>query len=90
MAAVMAATYPEMYAAIGVHSGLPYRVCDRSAFGLRGDAWQCRVSRGRRARKPRGAAVDSPRVRTIVFHGDADNIVHPSNAAGIVGASKAW
>ena len=35
------------------------------------------------------AAVDSPRVRTIVFHGDADNIVHPSNATGIVGASKA-
>ena len=43
--------------------------------------------RGRRSRKPRGA-VDAPRVRTIVFHGDADNIVHPSNAAGIVGASK--
>ena len=40
--------------------------------------------RGSRA----GRRIDSPRVRTIVFHGDADNIVHPSNAAGIVGASK--
>jgi poly(3-hydroxybutyrate) depolymerase len=28
-------------------------------------------------------------VRTIVFHGDADNIVHPSNASGIIGESKA-
>ena len=87
MAAVMAATYPEMYAAIGVHSGLPYRAATDlpSAFAaMRGGAGP----RGRRARKPRGAAVDSPRVRTIVFHGDADNIVHPSNATGIVGASK--
>jgi poly(hydroxyalkanoate) depolymerase family esterase len=86
MAAVMAATYPELYAAIGVHSGLPYESASDlpSAFAaMRGNAG----SRGRRSRKPRGA-VDAPRVRTIVFHGDADNIVHPSNAAGIVGASK--
>lgn len=87
MAAVMAATYPEIYAAIGVHSGLPYGSATDlpSAFAaMRGNAG----SRGRRSRKPRGVAV-APRVRTIVFHGDADNIVHPSNAAGIVGASKA-
>jgi poly(hydroxyalkanoate) depolymerase family esterase len=87
MAAVMAATYPEMYAAIGVHSGLPYGSATDlpSAFAaMRGHAG----SRGRRSRKPRGAAADSPRIRTIVFHGDADTIVHPSNASGIVGASK--
>ena len=87
MAAVMAATYPEMYAAVGIHSGLPYgsAIDLPSAFAaMRGTAG----SRGRRSRKPHGAAADSPRIRTIVFHGDADNIVHPSNAAGIVGASK--
>ena len=87
MAALMAATYPELYAAIGVHSGLPYESATDlpSAFAaMRGNAGPLR---GRRARKPRGA-VDAPRVRTIVFHGDADTIVHPSNAAGIVGASK--
>jgi poly(hydroxyalkanoate) depolymerase family esterase len=86
MAAVMATTYPEMYAAVGVHSGLPYGSATDlpSAFAaMRGNAG----SRGRRSRDPRGAAV-APRVRTIVFHGDADNIVHPSNAAGIVGAFK--
>jgi poly(hydroxyalkanoate) depolymerase family esterase len=87
MAAVMAATYPELYEAVGVHSGLPYGAAIDlpSAFAaMRGNGG----SRGRRSRKPRGAAGDSPRMRTIVFHGDADNIVHPSNAAGIVGASK--
>jgi poly(hydroxyalkanoate) depolymerase family esterase len=88
MAVVMAATYPELYAAIGVHSGLPYESATDlpSAFAaMRGNVG----SRGRRSRKPRGAAAESPRMRTIVFHGDADTIVHSSNAAGIVGVSKA-
>ncbi len=87
MAAVMAATYPEIYAAIGVHSGLPYESATDlpSAFAaMRGNAG----SRGRRLRKPRGAAAELPRMPTIVFHGDADSIVHSSNAAGIVGVSK--
>ena len=87
MAAVMAATYPDRYAAVGVHSGLPYRSATDlpSAFAaMRGNAGP----RGRRSRKPREVADASPRVRTIIFHGDADKIVHPSNATGIVGGPK--
>ena len=87
MAAVMGATYPDLYAAVGVHSGLPYKSAADlpSAFAaMRGDAG----SLGLRSRKSRGAANDGPRIRTIVFHGDADNIVHPSNAASIVGTAK--
>jgi len=87
MAAVMGATYPDLYAAVGVHSGLPYRSAADlpSAFAaMRGDA----APRGLRSRKSRSAANDGPRICTIVFHGDADNIVHPSNAANIVGAAK--
>jgi poly(hydroxyalkanoate) depolymerase family esterase len=87
MAAVMAATYPDMYAAVGVHSGLPYRSATDlpSAFAaMRGNAGP----RRRRSRKPREVADASPRVRTIIFHGDADKIVHPSNATGIVGGPK--
>jgi len=87
MAAVMGATYPDLYAAVGVHSGLPYRSAADlpSAFAaMRGDA----VPRGLRPRKSRSAADGGPRIRTIVFHGDADNIVHPSNAAKVVGAAK--
>ena len=87
MAAVMGATYPDLYAAVGVHSGLPYQSAADlpSAFAaMRGDT----RLRGRQSRKSRGATDNSPRIRTIVFHGDADNIVHPSNAANIVGAAK--
>jgi poly(hydroxyalkanoate) depolymerase family esterase len=87
MAAVMGATYPDLYAAVGVHSGLPYRSAADlpSAFAaMSGDAGPL----GLRSRKSCGAANDGPRIRTIVFHGDADNIVHPSNAASIVGAAK--
>jgi poly(3-hydroxybutyrate) depolymerase len=87
MAAVMGATYPDLYAAVGVHSGLPYQSAADlpSAFAaMRGDAG----SRGLRSRKSRSPANGDPRIRTIVFHGDADNIVHPSNAANIVEAKE--
>jgi poly(hydroxyalkanoate) depolymerase family esterase len=87
MAAVMGATYPDLYAAVGVHSGLPYRSAADvpSAFAaMRGDA-----RRGRGSTKSRAIGDDGPRVRTIVFHGDADHIVHPSNATSMVEAKRA-
>ena len=82
MAAIMGATYCDLYAALGIHSGLPYRSASDlpSAFAaMRGDA------------QGRQLLDENRRVRTIVFHGDADRIVHPSNAAHIVadgGASE--
>ena len=85
MAAVMGATYPELYAAVGVHSGLPYQSATNvaAAFGaMRGDPG----TPGRSLRKSRRTVDNGPRIRTIVFHGDADRIVHPSNAARIVEA----
>jgi len=85
MAAVMGATYPEIYAAVGVHSGLRYKSASDvvSAFAaMRGDPGM----RGRGQRKSRRAADNGPRIRTIVFHGDADQIVHPSNAEKIIEA----
>ena len=73
MAAVMGATYPELYAAVGVHSGLPYKSATNvaAAFGaMRGDPGMP----GRGLRKSRRTADNGPRIRTIVFHGDADKL----------------
>ena len=80
MAATLGATYPDVYAAIGVHSGLAHGAASDvvSAFAaMRGDAG-IRHSRGAEAER-------STTLRTIVFHGAADHTVHPSNADAMVG-----
>ena len=68
-------TYPELYAAVGVHSGL--------AFGSASDVPRpsppC-AGRGFGGRPAGGGATP----RLIVFQGTADTTVHPSNAARIV------
>jgi poly(hydroxyalkanoate) depolymerase family esterase len=77
MAAVLGATYPDIFAGIGVHSGLPYQAANDviSAFAaMRGEA-----KNGPNTRV-------TPRIPTIVFHGDADSTVHPSNATEIIAA----
>jgi poly(hydroxyalkanoate) depolymerase family esterase len=82
MAAVMAETYPDLYAAAGIHSGLDYRCANDviSAFAaMRGN---------HTAPQPCAVAGRRPRVRTIVFHGSADQIVVPSNADRIVASAS--
>jgi poly(hydroxyalkanoate) depolymerase family esterase len=85
MAAVMGETWPDLYAAVGVHSGLAFGSANdvMSAFSaMRGDL-------GLPSRtKPRAAAGGASPVRTIVFHGGADRTVHPSNADRIVTAAS--
>ena len=71
MAAVMGATYPELYSAVGIHSGLGYAAARDlpSAFA---------AMKGQPGKKSR-ATSGTRSVPTIVFHGDSDTTVHPSN-----------
>ena len=89
MAAIVAAAYPEIFAAVGVHSGLPCGAASDMAGAL------AMMKSGRagptlRARESRvGTAPASRpqmRVPTIVFHGDQDRTVHPRNGELVIAA----
>jgi poly(3-hydroxybutyrate) depolymerase len=81
----MGATYPDLYAAIGVHSGLACGAANDlpSAFvamrqGDLADALSGDISPVLR----NGQAVP-----TIVFHGDRDTTVHPRNGDHVIARS---
>jgi poly(hydroxyalkanoate) depolymerase family esterase len=84
MAAVMGETYPDLYGAMGIHSGLAYGSANDvvSAFAaMRGESGAVQRT------KPDSKSA-CPGIRTIVFQGSADAIVHSSNADRIVSAAR--
>ncbi len=80
MAEILAATYPDVFNAVGIHSGLPYKSAADvpSAFA---------AMKGTAAFHPAPlAASDRPsnrNVRKIIFHGLADSTVNPINGEHI-------
>ncbi len=82
-AAIMAETYPDLYAAVGVHSGLACGAARDlpSAFAAMSGNGPVRI--GTRV-STRGVQVAEHDVPTIVFHGDRDTTVHPRNGAEVV------
>ena len=78
MAAIMGHAYPDIYAAIGIHSGLAYAAARDIPSALA-------AMRGRSSRSdPRCGESTFHAVPTIVFHGDLDTTVHSSNGAQVI------
>lgn len=79
MAQTMAMTYPDLYAAVGIHSGVAYGVAHNIPTGIA-------AIRGMGAASPEqllnAAGTHATRrvVPTIIFHGDEDSAVTPENA----------
>lgn len=92
MALVLGETYPELFAGVGVHSGLPYgsahdvpsalAAMKGGRSGLPGLA-----STPDAGARPRRSATQA--VPVIVFHGDRDHTVQQTNAARIVQQAQA-
>ncbi|MGP9767137.1 extracellular catalytic domain type 1 short-chain-length polyhydroxyalkanoate depolymerase [Halomonas sp. AOP13-D3-9] len=77
MATTLAMTYPDLFAAVGVHSGLPHGVAQSLPDALGAMQGGTGSLGGGNQAKGAGWASDVP---AIIFHGDRDTTVHPSNA----------
>lgn len=73
MATIMGTLYPELYAAVGVHSGLPFA----SAHDLPSALAAMNGKFGRSQSPAKGIPI-------IVFHGDKDTTVHPTNGDELI------
>jgi poly(hydroxyalkanoate) depolymerase family esterase len=74
-AAIMGATYPDLYASVGIHSGV--------ACGAASDLPSAFVAM-RQGGGSKAIADGKPVVPTIVFHGDRDTTVNPNNGDRII------
>ena len=81
-AAIMAVTYPDLFAAVGIHSGLAFGAARNLPGALTA------MQRGT-ARRAGSATIDSHFVPVITFHGDRDATVNEINAREIVAAASA-
>ena len=88
LASLLALHFPERWAAVAIHSGLP--------FGAATDIWGAKraMREGARnllaARALRLAAPDAPPVPALILHGDEDDVVHRSNANLLVRQFLGW
>jgi len=74
MAAIMAATYSDLYAAVGIHSGMPYGAAQSLLAAI------AAMKDGAAS----GTRLPSKSIPLIVFHGDQDILVNPRNAGQLV------
>ncbi len=82
MSALLGATYPDVFAAIGVHSGLAAGAANTVTA-----AFAAMQGHGGEARLAQDASAAAPRV--MIIHGTADTTVSPVNGIHIFAAAEA-
>jgi poly(hydroxyalkanoate) depolymerase family esterase len=85
-AAIMGATYPDLYAAVGVHSGLACGAANdlpSAVVAMR----QGDLADSLGSREVSSDLRNGPAVPIIVFHGDRDTTVHPRNGDHVIARS---
>ncbi|WP_050463669.1 extracellular catalytic domain type 1 short-chain-length polyhydroxyalkanoate depolymerase [Herbaspirillum autotrophicum] len=80
MAVIMGSTYPDLYRAVGVHSGLPYAAASDLSSAL--SAMRGAARRPDAGRRNPNAALQA--IPVIVFHGDRDTTVSPANGSRVI------
>ncbi|MBV8221271.1 MAG: PHB depolymerase family esterase [Solirubrobacterales bacterium] len=87
MALILAACYPDVFAAVAVHSGLPYRSATDlpSAFAVMGHADASKATDGHDIHSAMGRHARP--IPSLVVHGTADRTVAPENSRRILAQS---
>ena len=87
MALILAACYPDLFAGVAIHSGLPYRAADNvaSAFAVMSRAGASRASDANAIHAAMGEHARP--VPSLVIYGTADRTVAPDNAPQILAQS---
>ena len=81
MAAIVADAYPDIFAAVGVHSGLPNGAASNVSEAL------AVMNSGHGKLSPQKSQQLQRLVPTIVFHGDQDRTVHPRNGEQVISSA---
>ncbi|MGV8892340.1 MAG: alpha/beta hydrolase family esterase [Burkholderiaceae bacterium] len=90
MAVIMGRLYPDLYTAVGVHSGLPYAAAHdlpSALAAMKGGV----AARSAPIKSPASASGDTAQrsaIPIIVFHGDRDTTVHPRNGEKVMAQSQ--
>jgi poly(hydroxyalkanoate) depolymerase family esterase len=89
MAVIMGMMYPDLYAATGVHSGLPYAAAHDLPSAYAAMRQGNETNGGMRKGKARRVQVGERIIPIIVFHGDRDTTVHPCNGERVIAQFQA-
>lgn len=94
MAAILGQAYPDLYAAVGIHSGLASGAANDlmsalSAMKHGRSAAPTESTNDKDIEPAAKARSASQPVPTIVFHGDSDGVVHPDNGMRAIEAAIA-